>query len=105
MNTTPTTESTALTTTGAAGALVGAGALTFALFPLAIPFLLLTAVFVAPLALVAIAAALPAAMVAGAVLGMRAMWRKRASRAPGSRGQSSRRDAEGWRRAQPGSDV
>ena len=75
MNSTRTTESVALTTTGIAGVLAGVGVVTFALFPLVIPILLVTAVFTAPLALVGIAAALPVGIVAGVVLAVRAISR------------------------------
>lgn len=61
---------------GAGGALVGAGILTFVLFPFAIPFLLLTAVFAAPLLIVPLALALPVAIAAGAAAAIRAIGRR-----------------------------
>ena len=76
MNATSTTESAALTTSGIVGVIAGAGVLVFALFPLAIPFLLLTAVFTAPLILIGIGAVLPVAMVAGLVLAIRGIVRR-----------------------------
>ena len=51
-------------TSGTAGVIAALGMVGFALFPLAIPFLLLTAVFAAPLALIGLAAAVPLAIVA-----------------------------------------
>ena len=65
MNTTQNTESAALTTTtGTAGVVAATGVLTFALFPLALPILILTGVFVAPLLLIGVAVALPVVLVA-----------------------------------------
>jgi hypothetical protein len=80
------TDSAALTTTGIAGVIAGGGIVTFALFPLAIPFLLLPAVFTAPLALIGIGAAVPIGIIAVVVLAVRAIGRRLASR----RGSSDR---------------
>jgi hypothetical protein len=63
------------TASGIAAAATGIGILTFALFPLAIPFLLLTAVFAAPLVIIPVAAPLPIAIVAGVVVAIRRVWR------------------------------
>ena len=76
MATTRITESAGLTASGTAGALTGLGVLLFALAPLAIPILIVTAVFVAPLVLVGVAAALPIAVVAGVLLIIRATARR-----------------------------
>ena len=83
METTRDTESAKLTASGVAAVIAGAGAVTFALFPLAIPFLLLTAVFTAPLVLIGVAAALPLGIVAAAVLAIRVIAR-RVRRRPGA---------------------
>ena len=69
-------ESAGLTASGTAGALTGLSVLLFALAPLAIPILIVTAVFVAPLVLVGVAAGLPIAVVAGLVLAIRATARR-----------------------------
>lgn len=76
MNDRHTTESAALTTSGIAGVIAGGGIVTFALFPLAIPFLLLTAVFTAPLLLVAIVPAVAVGIVVALVLAIRALGRR-----------------------------
>jgi hypothetical protein len=83
MTTRQNTESAALTTTGIAAVIAGGGVVTFALFPLAIPFLVLTAVFTAPLALIAIVPALAVGFVAAIVLAMRAIARRLARRRGG----------------------
>jgi uncharacterized protein (DUF58 family) len=62
--------------TGIAAVIAGGGAVTFALFPLAIPFLLLTAVFAAPLVLIGVAAAVPLGIVAALVVAIRATGRR-----------------------------
>ena len=76
MNDTNTRESAALTTTGIAGVIAGGGVVTFALFPFAIPFLLLTAVFAAPLVLLAVVPALAVGLVVTVVLAIRAIGRR-----------------------------
>ena len=58
-------------TSGTAGVIAALGMVGFALFPLAIPFLLLTAVFAAPLALIGLAVAVPLAIVAGMTAAIR----------------------------------
>lgn len=63
-------------TTGTAGLIAALGMLGFALFPLAIPFVLLTAVFTAPLLLIGIAAAVPLGVVAVLVMAIRATARR-----------------------------
>lgn len=73
---------------GTAAALTGIGALLVALFPLAIPFLILTAVFAAPLVLIPFALAIPVLLLAGVVVGARAIWR-RASSSQGRRRRES----------------
>jgi UPF0716 family protein affecting phage T7 exclusion len=80
MTTTHTTESAALTTSGIAAVIAGGAVVTFALFPFAIPFLLLTAVFTAPLALIAIVPALAVGVVVVLVLAIRAIGRRLARR-------------------------
>jgi hypothetical protein len=69
------------------GWLVGGGIVTMALFPFAIPILLLTAVFTAPLVILGIAAALPVGIVAGVVLAIRTIGRRLRGR-PGGWGES-----------------
>jgi hypothetical protein len=86
MNTSHATRSTADVADELSRWLVGGGIVTTVLFPLAIPILALTAVFVAPLVLIGIAAALPVGIVAGLVLALRAIVRRLGSR-PGSRDQ------------------
>jgi nitrate/nitrite transporter NarK len=63
-------------TTGTAGVIAALGMLGFALFPLAIPFVLLTAVFTAPLLLIGVAAAVPLGVVAALVMAIRATARR-----------------------------
>ena len=63
-------------TTGTAGVIAALGMLGFALFPLAIPFVLLTAVFTAPLLLIGVAAAVPLGIVAALVVAIRATARR-----------------------------
>ena len=63
-------------TTGTAGVIAALGMLGFALFPLAIPFVLLTAVFTAPLLLIGVAAAVPLGIVAALVVAIRATVRR-----------------------------
>ena len=104
METTRDTESAKLTASGVAAVIAGAGAVTFALFPLAIPFLLLTAVFTTPLVLIGVAAALPLGIVAAAVLAIRAIAtrvrRRSGSRPPPRAGRQSspirRRRHQAW---------
>ena len=74
------TEAAATWTTGVAGVLTATGVLLFALFPLAIPFLLLTAVFTAPLLLPALVVAIPVGLVALVVLAVRAVATRRRGR-------------------------
>jgi hypothetical protein len=93
MNDTHTTESAALTTTGIAGVIAGGGIVTFALFPFAIPFLLLTAVFAAPLVLLAVVPALAVGIVATVVLAIRAIGRRLGRRAEESRAGRARGQA------------
>jgi hypothetical protein len=76
MNATHSSESAALTTSGIAAVNTGIGVVTFALFPFLLPILLLTAVFVVPLALLSIVPVLAVGIVAGAGLGIRAIWRR-----------------------------
>lgn len=83
MNDRHTTESAALTTSGIAAVVAGGAVVTFALFPLAIPFLLLTAVFTAPLLLIGIVPALALGFVAAIVLAVRAIARRLARRRGG----------------------
>jgi hypothetical protein len=69
-------ESTTPSASGIAAALTWIGILTFALFPLAIPLLILTAVFTAPLALLGVLAVVPVGIVAGLVLAGRRIARR-----------------------------
>jgi hypothetical protein len=62
------------------GWIVGGGVVMMVLFPLAIPILVLTAVFTAPLAILGVLAALPLGLIAAVVLAIRATWRSRAGR-------------------------
>jgi hypothetical protein len=73
---------------GTAAAGTGVGILTFALFPLAIPIVVLTIVATLPLALPLIAVAAIAVILAGAWLGIRAAGRgiRRLGRGPGRPG-------------------
>jgi hypothetical protein len=64
-------ELAADTASGVAAAITGVGVLMVALFPFAIPILLLTAAFTAPLVILGLVAALPFAVVAGVVLAIR----------------------------------
>jgi hypothetical protein len=84
---TRTTEPATLSASAIAGAITGVGVVTMALFPFAIPILLLTAAFTAPLVLAVALAALPVAIVAGVARAMRAIGRRRSSVAslPGDR--------------------
>jgi hypothetical protein len=67
---------------------VGLGVVTMALFPLAIPFLLLTAVAVIPLVLPVVAIALVAAVVAVPVLLLRGLGRRLSARGSSARAAS-----------------
>jgi hypothetical protein len=69
---------------------VGAGILIFALFPLAVPILLLTLVAVLPLAVPVIALGLVGGVVAGPVLLVRRLLRSRAGRSVRNRSSSPR---------------
>ena len=77
------------TMSGIGAAAVGAGTLILVLFPLSIPFLALTAVFAAPLLLLGLVAAIPALVVAGAVLAIRRV-RARRPVVPGGDGVAGR---------------
>jgi hypothetical protein len=82
MNNSRTPLSAADTASEAAGVMIGLGVLTMALFPFALPFLLLTVAFAAPLLLLPLVAALPLAVVAGVVLAIRRIRRRLAAREP-----------------------
>jgi len=79
-------ETAATAVAGTAAAATGAGAVVMALFPFAIPFLLLTVVFVAPLLVLPLVAAVPIAVLVAAGLAARGAWRalSRRRRAPKS---------------------
>jgi hypothetical protein len=77
MTTSQATPSAADTASEVGGVLIGFGILTMALFPFALPILLLTAAFAAPLVLLPLVAALPFAVVAGVVLAVRRLGRRR----------------------------
>jgi hypothetical protein len=79
------------TTFGVAAALTGIGIVTFALFPLSIPILILTAASLVPLLAVGIVVAIPVALIAAVVLAIRAIRR----RATGRRGSVDRDDRQG----------
>jgi hypothetical protein len=68
-------EGVANTASGIAAAITGVGELMMALFPFAIPILLLTAAFTAPLVILGVIVALPLAIVAGVVLAIRTIGR------------------------------
>ncbi len=70
------TESSTQAVNGIGAALAGIGILTLALAPLSIPFLILTAAFLAPVAILALVAALVLGLFAGAVVAVRTMWRR-----------------------------
>jgi hypothetical protein len=63
------------TTFGIGTALTGLGVLTFALAPLALPILILTLASLVPLLAVGVAVAIPIALIAGAVMAIRAIGR------------------------------
>jgi hypothetical protein len=72
MNASPTTTGSAADIADVVGAVnTGAGVLTVMLFPFAMPILLLTLAFVAPLVILAVLALLPVAIVAGIVRAIR----------------------------------
>jgi hypothetical protein len=79
MNSTSTASESMGAVEGASAVLVGTGIVTLALFPLAIPILLVTLVFTAPLLLVLVPVALVGAIIASLGLAARATvrWRKR----------------------------
>jgi NADH:ubiquinone oxidoreductase subunit 6 (subunit J) len=85
MNDSRNTEAAATWATGIAGVLTATGVLMFALFPLAIPFLLLTAVFTAPLLLPVLVVAIPVGFVALVVLVVRAVATRRRGARPAPR--------------------
>ncbi len=66
---------------GVSGVLVGAGIITFALFPLALPLIALTAVAVIPFLLPVLAVGLVVAIIALPLLVVRRLRRRRATRA------------------------
>jgi hypothetical protein len=70
-----TTESAMTTVSGIAAAVVGVGTLLLVLFPISIPILILTAVAVAPLALLGLVPILAVGIVAAAMIGVRAATR------------------------------
>jgi membrane protein implicated in regulation of membrane protease activity len=80
MPTTSTTNSSIEVVHGVSEALVGGGVVTMALFPLALPIIILTVVATLPLLLVALAAGLVVALLAAPVLLVRR--RRRSTRAP-----------------------
>lgn len=61
---------------------LGGGVLTFALFPFALPILLLTVAFVLPFALAGLAIALVLSVVAAPILLVRRLWSARDRGAP-----------------------
>ena len=88
-------ETAAAAVAGTAAAATGAGAVVMALFPFAIPFLLLTVVFVAPLLVLPLVAAIPIAVLVAAGLAARGAWRALSGRR--RRAPKSERRPEGRR--------
>jgi hypothetical protein len=84
---------------------VGGGVITLALFPLAVPILVLTAVAVLPLVLIPLAGALAAALVVVPVLLVLAMGRRavRAVRAGRVAEESAPESRAGWAGSPPAS--
>lgn len=76
MTTTRTTEDAGTAVSWIAAALTAGGTVTFALFPFAIPMLVLTAAFAAPLVILPLVLALPVGLIAGVVLAIRATVRR-----------------------------
>jgi hypothetical protein len=68
------------TTFGVVAALTGIGIVTFALFPLSLPILILTAASLLPLLAVGIVVAIPFALIAAVVLAIRAIRRRATGR-------------------------
>jgi hypothetical protein len=66
---------------GVSATLVGGGIVTLALFPLAVPIIVLTAIALLPLVLPALAAGLILALVALPILLARRLWRRMSVRA------------------------
>lgn len=102
MSASRTTESAADTASGITAAITGLGILIGALFPFAIPILLLTAAFRAPLVILGLVAALPLAIVAGAVLAIRKIRRWLAGPTPARREGSAFQGAPSKVRASTG---
>jgi hypothetical protein len=73
---------TAETLFGISTALTGLGILTVALAPLAMPILILTIAALLPLVLIGAAVALPIGLIAGLLLGIRALSRRAERRRP-----------------------
>ena len=69
------TDDSAEALDGVLAAATGAGVLTFALMPLAIPIIALTIVFTVPLLLIGVAVTIPVALVAAAFAAVRALVR------------------------------
>jgi hypothetical protein len=78
-------QSYAEATVGIAAVLTGLGAVTFALFPLAIPFVVLLGLAAAPLLLLPVVVGIPVALGVGAWKATRAMVRGVRGRRPPSR--------------------
>jgi membrane protein implicated in regulation of membrane protease activity len=79
------------TTFGVVAALTGIGIVTFALFPLSLPILILTAASLLPLLAVGLAVAIPVALIAAVALAIRAIFR----RAAGGRDSVNRDERRG----------
>lgn len=76
----PTTTDTASAFGGVAAAVTGLGVVLMALFPFSLPFLLLTAAFLAPLLVLPLLAGVPLALLAAVALAIRAVARRLLSR-------------------------
>ena len=88
MSSEPVAHSKTEVVSGASVGLVGAGVVTVALFPLALPIILLTAAATVPLLVPALAAGLVLAVVAVPILLLRRVRRPRRGSRPADRGRA-----------------
>jgi uncharacterized membrane protein YbhN (UPF0104 family) len=105
MTTTPNKEPAGDAASAIAAALTGVGILVTVLFPFAIPILLLTAAFTAPLLVAPLVAVLPLGIAAAAVLALRGLWRRLRAGAAARRRHPERRPAALARRPGPRTPV
>jgi hypothetical protein len=89
----PTTPSSAEVANELSTWAVGGGILIFALFPLALPIIALTAVALIPLAIPLVVLALVGGLVAVPVLAWRRLWRRSGRRSPARRPRAPERSA------------